>query len=84
MLETAEDVEVELYISYVVSKAKWSPKYDIRVFSNDNTMKVRQQNVLKGLNGIQWEVAYLLTLNYRAPTTSMDATICVSGGGTAC
>ena len=41
MLETAEDVEVELYISYVVSKAKWSPKYDIRVFSNDNTMKVR-------------------------------------------
>ena len=62
MLETAEDVEVELYISYVVSKAKWSPKYDIRVFSNDNTMKVRLQNLLKVLNRIQWKVAYPLTL----------------------
>ena len=40
LLETAEDLDVELFVSYVVNKAKWSPKYDIRVFSNDSTMKV--------------------------------------------
>ena len=45
LLEAAESVEVELYVSYVVSKAKWSPKYDIRVFSSDNSMKVYAQNV---------------------------------------
>ena len=32
----------------------------------------------KALNGIQWEVAQPLTLNYWAPIASMDATMCVS------
>ena len=36
----------------------------------------------KALNGIQWEVAHPLSLNYGAPIAYMDATICVSGGGT--
>ncbi len=36
----------------------------------------------KALNGIQWEVAHPLTLNYGAPIASMDATICVSVEGT--
>ena len=40
LLDATDPVEVELYVSYVVSKAKWSPKYDIRVFSSDNSMKV--------------------------------------------
>ncbi len=35
----------------------------------------------KALNGIQWEVAHPLSLNYGAPIASMDAAICVSGGG---
>ena len=53
LLEAAEPVEVELYVSYVVSKAKWSPKYDIRVFSADNSMKVRHlaMRVVKFRNG---------------------------------
>ncbi len=34
---------------------------------------------VKALNGIQWEVAPPLTLNYGTPITSMDAAICVSG-----
>ncbi len=38
--------------------------------------------VLKALNGIQWEVAHPLPLNYGAPIASMDATMCVSSGGT--
>ncbi len=36
----------------------------------------------KALNGIQWKVAHPLPLNYGAPISSRDATMCVSGGGT--
>ncbi len=36
----------------------------------------------KALNGIQWEVAHPLMLNYGAPIASMDAIMCVSGEGT--
>ena len=39
-LEAADDTNVELALSYVVSSASWSPQYDLRVFSNDKTMKV--------------------------------------------
>ena len=39
-LEAADDTDVELALSYVVSGASWSPQYDLRVFSNDKTMKV--------------------------------------------
>ena len=37
----------------------------------------------KALNGIQWKVAHQLMFNYGDPIASMDATICVSGEGTA-
>lgn len=40
LLEAADDTEVELYVSYVVHGASWSPKYDIRVFSGENKLKV--------------------------------------------
>lgn len=40
LLEAEKDVEVELLVSYVVTNARWSPKYDIRVFGNDKQMKV--------------------------------------------
>ncbi len=36
----------------------------------------------KALNGIQLEVAHPLTLQYGAPISSMDGTICGSSGGT--
>ncbi len=39
-MEAEKDVEVELCVSYVVTNAKWSPKYDIRVFGSDKQMKV--------------------------------------------
>lgn len=32
--------EIFLHVSYVVYNASWTPKYDIRVFSNDKTMIV--------------------------------------------
>jgi len=39
-LEAASDTDVVLALSYVVSNASWTPQYDLRVFSNDKTMKV--------------------------------------------
>ena len=39
-LEAADDADVVLALSYVVSSASWSPQYDLRVFSSDKTMKV--------------------------------------------
>ena len=45
LLDAEKEADVELTISYVVSKAKWSPKYDIRVFSNDQQLKVGQSRL---------------------------------------
>ena len=58
LLETTEETTVELFVSYVVNKAKWSPKYDIRVFSNDSTMKV---SVMKMNAHIEFkEILYII------------------------
>ncbi len=43
---------------------------------------VLEFHLAKALNGIQWEVAHPLMLNYGAPIASMDAIMCVSGEGT--
>ena len=43
-LEAADDTDVVLALSYVVSSASWSPQYDLRVFSSDKTMKVTIYN----------------------------------------
>ena len=39
-LETSEEVEGVLFVSYVVSQASWSSSYDVRVFTKDKAMKV--------------------------------------------
>ena len=33
--------DVQLRVSYIVSNASWSPKYDLRVSSKERTMEVR-------------------------------------------
>ena len=40
ILEGGEEGEIEVLVTYVVTKARWTPKYDIRVFSNDAQLKV--------------------------------------------
>ena len=39
-LGAEKDVDVRLFISYVVYNASWSPSYDLRVFTKDKSMKV--------------------------------------------
>lgn len=40
LLDVKESGQVELNVSYVVSNAGWSPKYDLRVMSADRKMTV--------------------------------------------
>ena len=41
MLDIKEAGDITLAISYLVTGAKWLPKYDIRAFSNESVIKVR-------------------------------------------
>jgi len=54
VLDTCEACESEIYITYVVTKAGWLPKYDIRVFSNDGTMKIVYHGVIWQCTGENW------------------------------
>ena len=40
LLEALGVAEVTLCVTYVVSKASWSPKYDVRVYSAEHQLKV--------------------------------------------
>ena len=40
ILEAEQKVEIVLILCYVVSNASWTPAYDVRVFTEDKTMKV--------------------------------------------
>ena len=40
LIESYEEEEVKLFVSYVVSDAGWLPKYDLRVHSRDKNLKV--------------------------------------------
>ena len=35
-----DDTEISLLLSYVINNASWTPKYDIRVYSDSKTMNV--------------------------------------------
>jgi len=35
-----DNSEIELHVSYLVSNATWTPKYDMRVLSEDKSIKV--------------------------------------------
>ena len=40
LIETYEEEEITLLVSYVVTEAGWTPKYDLRVHSRDKLLKV--------------------------------------------
>ena len=41
LMDVKEPGEIELTISYLVWGASWTPRYDIRAFSEDAIVKVR-------------------------------------------
>ena len=46
VLEAQSNTTVHLVLSYVVSHAGWSPRYDIRVFSRDKEMQVQDASLV--------------------------------------
>ena len=54
LLNVRETAEIQLLVSYVVSNASWSPKYDLRVSSDDRTMEVTYFGIVQQNTGEDW------------------------------
>lgn len=66
VVEVSEAIAVELSIAYVVSRAKWTPRYDVRVYAADSMMKVFYYGVVQQSTGEDWLDAQL-TLSTAQP-----------------
>ncbi|XP_066277855.1 protein F37C4.5-like isoform X1 [Branchiostoma lanceolatum] len=97
VLDTKEEARVELIVSYVVSKARWAPKYDMRVFTKDSAMKpprpgsshARRVTTNRWLNkSVALQIQYFGVIRQATGENWQDATISLSTslpsvGGTA-
>ena len=54
LLTVRESSEIQLLVSYVVSNASWSPKYDLRVASSERTMQVSYFGIVEQNTGEDW------------------------------
>lgn len=54
LLNVRETAEIQLLVSYVVSNASWSPKYDLRVSSSERTMQVNYFGIVQQNTGEDW------------------------------
>lgn len=50
----ADDTEINLTISYIVYRASWSPKYDIRAFGKDKKLIINYYGMIKQSTGEDW------------------------------
>lgn len=54
LLTVKESAEVQLLVSYVVTNASWTPKYDLRVSSAERTMEVSYFGMVQQNTGEDW------------------------------
>lgn len=54
LLTVQEEAEIQLLISYVVSNASWTPKYDLRVSSAERAMQVSYFGMVEQNTGEDW------------------------------
>ncbi len=54
LLTVREEAEIQLLVSYVVSNASWTPKYDLRVSSAERTMQVSYFGMVEQSTGEDW------------------------------
>jgi len=57
LLEAERDTELCLLLSYVVKNASWSPLYDLRAFSEDNSLQLFYFGKIKQSTGEDWNDA---------------------------
>jgi uncharacterized protein (TIGR02231 family) len=50
----AECNHAHVHVTYVVSNASWTPKYDIRVFGNDEEMIINYYGIIRQSTGEDW------------------------------
>lgn len=55
-----EEAEINLMVSYVVSSASWSPKYDLRVSSAERSMLINYFGMVQQSTGEDWCVLLIL------------------------
>ncbi|CAD5117308.1 DgyrCDS6095 [Dimorphilus gyrociliatus] len=53
-VDGAAEGDIEIMISYVVMNASWKPKYDIRVSSIDQTLKIHYYGLIKQTTEEDW------------------------------
>lgn len=54
LLTVREEAEIQLLVSYVVSNASWTPKYDLRVSSAERAMQVKYFGMVEQNTGEDW------------------------------
>ena len=54
LLTVQKEAEIQLLVSYVVSNASWTPKYDLRVSSAETTMEVSYFGMVQQNTGEDW------------------------------
>lgn len=59
LLSVKEAAEIQLLVSYVVTNASWSPKYDLRVSSEERSMHVSYFGMVQQNTGEDWNDAKL-------------------------
>eukprot|EP00112_Aurelia_sp_Birch-Aquarium-sp1_P013062 Seg2757.3 transcript_id=Seg2757.3/GoldUCD/mRNA.D3Y31 product="Protein F37C4.5" protein_id=Seg2757.3/GoldUCD/D3Y31 len=59
LLEAENQTEIKLILSYVVSNASWTPLYDLRAFTKDNTLQLLYFGTVQQLTGEDWDDAKL-------------------------
>lgn len=57
LLDAKQNGRIELHVSYVVSNARWSPKYDVRVNSESKRMQVQYFGMIQQATGEDWDDA---------------------------
>lgn len=52
--EASEKVSVELNLSYLVNRVKWTPRYDVRVYAAESLLKLFYYGVVQQATGEDW------------------------------
>ncbi|PAA69028.1 hypothetical protein BOX15_Mlig001997g1, partial [Macrostomum lignano] len=53
-VESRQAADIELQLTYIVTRAKWTPRYDIRVRSNESVLQIVYHGVVQQQTGEPW------------------------------
>ncbi|TPX64605.1 hypothetical protein SpCBS45565_g05776 [Spizellomyces sp. 'palustris'] len=71
VLDAEADVEMNIWLSYVILKASWSPSYDIRVSTTDQKLSLTYKAEVRQATGEDWTNVGM-SLSTAMPTSSGD------------